>query len=92
MLILMAVAVDIAVGRSLVSGVAQRGPTLVVEHLTKRFGARVAYADVCFEVGYGEAFGFLGPNRAGKTTTVRTWAHSSRRPSAQRPSPVSRSP
>jgi ABC-2 type transport system ATP-binding protein len=45
---------------------------LVVEHLTKRFGERVAYEDVSFEVGYGEVFGFLGPNGAGKTTTVRT--------------------
>ncbi|MDA8149340.1 MAG: ABC transporter ATP-binding protein [Actinomycetota bacterium] len=48
------------------------GPALVVEHLTKHFGGRVAYEDVSFEVGYGEVFGFLGPNGAGKTTTVRT--------------------
>ncbi|HTU30995.1 MAG TPA: ABC transporter ATP-binding protein [Solirubrobacteraceae bacterium] len=45
---------------------------LVVEHLGKRFGDRVACEDVSFEVGYGEVFGFLGPNGAGKTTTVRT--------------------
>ena len=45
---------------------------VVVEHLTKRFGSRVAFDDVSFEVGYGEVFGFLGPNGAGKTTTVRT--------------------
>ncbi len=51
---------------------AKPGPALVVEHLTKRFGERVAYEDVSFEVGYGEVFGFLGPNGAGKTTTVRT--------------------
>ena len=48
------------------------GSALVVEHLTKRFGDRVAFDDVSFEVGYGEVFGFLGPNGAGKTTTVRT--------------------
>ena len=48
------------------------GSALVVEHLTKRFGERIAYEDVSFEVGYGEVFGFLGPNGAGKTTTVRT--------------------
>ena len=51
---------------------AKPDPALVVEHLTKRFGERVAYEDVSFEVGYGEVFGFLGPNGAGKTTTVRT--------------------
>ncbi len=45
---------------------------LVVDHLTKRFGDRVAFDDVSFQVGYGEVFGFLGPNGAGKTTTVRT--------------------
>ena len=45
---------------------------LVVEHLSKRFGERIAFDDVSFEVGYGEVFGFLGPNGAGKTTTVRT--------------------
>jgi ABC-2 type transport system ATP-binding protein len=45
---------------------------LVVDHLSKHFGDRVAFQDVSFEVGYGEVFGFLGPNGAGKTTTVRT--------------------
>jgi ABC-2 type transport system ATP-binding protein len=45
---------------------------LVVEGLTKLFGARTAFSDVSFEVDYGEVFGFLGPNGAGKTTTVRT--------------------
>jgi ABC-2 type transport system ATP-binding protein len=45
---------------------------LVVEHLSKRFGDRTAFDDVSFEVGYGEVFGFLGPNGTGKTTTVRT--------------------
>jgi ABC-2 type transport system ATP-binding protein len=43
----------------------------VVEHLSKRFGARVAVDDVSFSVAAGEVFGFLGPNGAGKTTTVR---------------------
>ncbi len=47
-------------------------PAISVEHLTKRFGERVAFEDVSFQIGYGEVFGFLGPNGAGKTTTVRT--------------------
>jgi ABC-2 type transport system ATP-binding protein len=59
------------VGASVVNGSTPE-PALVVEHLTKRFGDRVAFDDVSFEVGYGEVFGFLGPNGAGKTTTVRT--------------------
>ena len=48
------------------------GPALAAEHLTKRFGDRIAFEDVSFAIGYGEVFGFLGPNGAGKTTTVRT--------------------
>ena len=47
-------------------------PALSVAHLSKRFGDRVAFHDVSFEVGHGEVFGFLGPNGAGKTTMVRT--------------------
>jgi ABC-2 type transport system ATP-binding protein len=45
---------------------------LSVDGLSKRFGDRVAFEGVSFEVGHGEVFGFLGPNGAGKTTTVRT--------------------
>ncbi len=48
------------------------GPALSVDRLSKRFGERIAFADLSFEVGQGEVFGFLGPNGAGKTTTVRT--------------------
>ncbi len=47
---------------------------LLVEHLTKRFGDRLAVDDVSFSVTAGEVFGFLGPNGAGKTTTVRMLA------------------
>jgi ABC-2 type transport system ATP-binding protein len=50
----------------------QGAPAVAVNRLTKRFGDRVAFQDVSFEVGHGEVFGFLGPNGAGKTTTVRT--------------------
>jgi ABC-2 type transport system ATP-binding protein len=49
-----------------------RAPALAVSGLTKRFGERIAFEDVTFEIAYGEVFGFLGPNGAGKTTTVRT--------------------
>ena len=60
------------IGDTSTLGVSNGESALVVEHLTKRFGDRVAFDDVSFEVGYGEVFGFLGPNGAGKTTTVRT--------------------
>ena len=45
---------------------------IVVKHLTKQFGQRVAFEDVTFTVRRGEVFGFLGPNGAGKTSMVRT--------------------
>jgi ABC-2 type transport system ATP-binding protein len=45
---------------------------LSASNLSKRFGDRVAFKDVSFEIAHGEVFGFLGPNGAGKTTTVRT--------------------
>jgi ABC-2 type transport system ATP-binding protein len=55
------------------SSAGDRGaPALSVDHLSKRFGGRIAFDDVSFEVGHGEVFGFLGPNGAGKTTMVRT--------------------
>jgi len=43
---------------------------IVVEGLTRRFGALAAVDDVSFAVAQGEIFGFLGPNGAGKTTTI----------------------
>jgi ABC-2 type transport system ATP-binding protein len=45
---------------------------LSVHNLSKRFGDRLAFDDVSFELSTGEVFGFLGPNGAGKTSTVRT--------------------
>jgi len=41
------------------------------KHLTKYFGQTLAVNDVSFEVGQGEVLGFLGPNAAGKSTTMR---------------------
>lgn len=41
------------------------------EGLTKYYGNHQAIADVNFEVDEGEIVGFLGPNAAGKTTTMR---------------------
>jgi len=41
------------------------------EGLTKYYGNHQAIADVNFHVGEGEIVGFLGPNAAGKTTTMR---------------------
>jgi ABC-2 type transport system ATP-binding protein len=53
-------------------GATGRGAALSLQHLSKRFGDRIAFEDLSFEIGHSEIFGFLGPNGAGKTTTVRT--------------------
>jgi len=44
---------------------------IVLEHITKRFGALAAVDDLSLTVPDGEFFGFLGPNGAGKTTTIK---------------------
>jgi ABC-2 type transport system ATP-binding protein len=54
------------------AGATSSDAVIVVDHLTKQFGERVAFSDVSFSVNRGEVFGFLGPNGAGKTSTVRT--------------------
>ena len=46
-------------------------PALRLEGLTKRFGARVAVDQVSLTVARGEAFALVGPDGAGKTTTMR---------------------
>ncbi|MBN2201942.1 ATP-binding cassette domain-containing protein [bacterium] len=42
-----------------------------ISHLTKVYGTKTAVQDITFSVGRGEILGFLGPNAAGKTTTMR---------------------
>jgi ABC-2 type transport system ATP-binding protein len=43
-------------------------------HLVKRFGDLVAVDDISLTVARGEFFAVLGPNAAGKTTTIRILA------------------
>ncbi|MBI4834701.1 MAG: ATP-binding cassette domain-containing protein [Planctomycetes bacterium] len=42
-----------------------------VEGVTKRFSGITAVDNISFDVDVGEIIGFLGPNAAGKTTTMR---------------------
>jgi len=44
---------------------------IVVDKLTKRFGAQVAVDALSFQVPAGQIVGFLGPNGAGKSTTLK---------------------
>jgi ABC-2 type transport system ATP-binding protein len=45
-----------------------------LDRLTRRFGPAAAVADVSFAVRAGELFGIVGPDGAGKTTTLRMLA------------------
>ena len=42
-----------------------------VEHLSKKYGDLLAVQDLSFAVSKGHIWGLLGPNAAGKTTTMR---------------------
>ena len=44
---------------------------VVVDRLVRRYGERVAVSDLSFDVRRGEMFGLIGPDGAGKTTTLR---------------------
>ncbi len=46
-------------------------PAIQTEHLTRRFGDLAAVDDLSLSVAEGEIFGLVGPDGAGKTTTMR---------------------
>lgn len=48
-----------------------QGNAIEVENLTRRFGNCAAVDGVSFSIRYGEIFGYLGANGAGKSTTIR---------------------
>jgi ABC-2 type transport system ATP-binding protein len=41
------------------------------DHVTRRYGNKVAVSDLTLEIPRGELFAFLGPNGVGKTTTIK---------------------
>ena len=44
---------------------------LRLEHLTKRYGDKIAVDDLTLHIKGGEIYGFIGHNGAGKTTTIK---------------------
>ena len=44
---------------------------LEIQHLTKRYGSKVAVDDLSLHIRPGEICGFIGHNGAGKTTTIK---------------------
>ena len=44
------------------------------DHVTRKYGAVTAINDLSFDVSPGEMFGLIGPDGAGKTTTIRVAA------------------
>ena len=53
----------------------QAGAVVLADHLTKRFGDVLAVDDLSFALQPGTVTGFLGPNGARKTTTLRMLLH-----------------
>src|SRR5271157_1964834 len=51
-----------------------RGPIVAANGLTKRFAEVAAVDGLTFTVNRGEIFGLVGPDGAGKTTTMRMLA------------------
>ncbi len=49
-------------------------PAIIVSSLSKHFGEVRAVDGLSFEVHAGEIFGLVGPDGAGKTTTLRMLA------------------
>jgi len=45
--------------------------TMTLDRVTRRFGTTEAVRDVSYNVAKGEMFGLIGPDGAGKTTTIR---------------------
>ena len=45
---------------------------LIIEHLTKRYGDKLAVDDLSLHIQPGEIYGFIGHNGAGKTTTLKS--------------------
>jgi ABC-2 type transport system ATP-binding protein len=50
---------------------AHEPPAILAQGLTRRFGATVAVRDLALDIPRGEIFALLGPDGAGKTTTLR---------------------
>jgi ABC-2 type transport system ATP-binding protein len=46
-------------------------PHILVSHISKSFGITQAVDDISFTVEAGEIYGLIGPDGAGKTTTIR---------------------
>ena len=45
--------------------------SLIIDHVTKKFGNFTAVNDISLKLEKGKMLGFLGRNGAGKTTTFR---------------------
>src|SRR5687768_8296664 len=54
--------------------VSVKPPAISTRNLTKRFGALTALENLSLELEAGDIFGFIGPNGAGNSTTMKILA------------------
>jgi ABC-2 type transport system ATP-binding protein len=64
-------AASAAAGQTASDAAAQPAQMVAVERLVRRYGELVAVDGISFRVERGEMFGLIGPDGAGKTTTLR---------------------
>ena len=49
----------------------KKNPTISIKGLAKKYDSLLAVDGIDLEISKGELFGFLGPNGAAKTTTIK---------------------
>jgi ABC-2 type transport system ATP-binding protein len=61
----------VSLNHSSSSRISASGPAVLLDGVTKQFGAHIAVSNLVLDIPRGSIYGLLGPNGSGKTTTLR---------------------